>query len=89
VRLVAGAINAESLASESFTGDTLDSPAYTRPAAFRGKDVPGVLLSGDHAKIAAWRREQSRERTIARRNDLLERDHPSGGEAPNPPTPER
>ncbi len=71
VRLVAGAINADSLASESFTGNRLDAPAYTRPAAFRGADVPEVLLSGDHAKIAAWRREQSRARTIARRSDLL------------------
>ncbi len=89
VRLVAGAINAESLASESFTGDTLDSPAYTRPAAFRGQAVPEVLLSGDHAKIAAWRREQSRERTIARRNDLLERDNPREGEPPEAPPPKR
>ncbi|MBD5635350.1 MAG: tRNA (guanosine(37)-N1)-methyltransferase TrmD [Candidatus Eremiobacteraeota bacterium] len=71
VRLVAGAIKAESLASESFTGNRLDSPAFTRPATFRGADVPDVLLSGDHAKIAAWRREQSRARTIARRSDLL------------------
>jgi tRNA (guanine37-N1)-methyltransferase len=89
VRLVAGAINAESLASESFTGNTLDSPAYTRPAAFRGAVVPDVLLSGDHAKIAAWRRQQSRDRTIARRNDLLDRDVSHEGEPPNPPTSER
>jgi tRNA (guanine37-N1)-methyltransferase len=71
VRLVAGTINAESLLSESFGPSGLDAPAYTRPATFRGADVPQVLLSGDHAKIAAWRREQSRARTIARRNDLL------------------
>ncbi len=71
VRLVDGAINAESLASESFTGNRLDAPAYTRPASFRGADVPDVLLSGDHARIAAWRREQSRARTIARRSDIL------------------
>ena len=71
VRLVDGAINEASLASESFTSNLLDAPAYTRPAAFRGADVPEVLLSGDHAKIAAWRREQSRARTIARRSDLL------------------
>jgi tRNA (guanine37-N1)-methyltransferase len=86
---VSGAINAESLASESFTGDTLDSPTYTRPAAFRGQAVPDVLLSGDHAKIAAWRRDQSRERTIARRNDLLERDLTREAEPPDAPTPER
>ncbi len=71
VRLVGGVINADSLHMESFTGAALDAPAYTRPATFRGIDVPGVLLSGDHAKIAAWRREQSRARTAARRRDLL------------------
>ncbi len=89
VRLVEGAINAESLASESFTGDTLDSPAYTRPAAFRGHTVPDVLLSGDHAKIAAWRRQQSRDRTIARRNDLLDRDAAQEGQPPEAPPPKR
>lgn len=70
VRLVDGAINAESLASESFADALLDAPAYTRPAVFRGVPVPDVLLSGDHAKIAEWRRRQSRERTAARRGDL-------------------
>ncbi len=74
VRLLDGAIAAESLAFESFTGHTLDAPAYTRPASFRGAEIPEVLLSGDHAKIAAWRREQSRARTIARRSDLLPQD---------------
>ena len=72
VRLLAGAINAESLHSESFTDGSLEAPAYTRPADFRGAAVPDVLLSGDHAKIAAWRREQSRARTAARRKDLLD-----------------
>ena len=72
VRLVDGAINAESLRNESFTDAALEAPAYTRPAAFRGACVPEVLLSGDHAKIAAWRREQSRARTAARRKDLLD-----------------
>ena len=70
VRLLDGAINASSLESESFTGETLDAPTYTRPALFRGEAIPQVLLSGDHAKIAAWRREQSVARTIARRPDL-------------------
>ena len=60
VRLVDGAIAAESLATESFTNGRLDSPAYTRPALFRGEAVPEVLLSGDHAKIAAWRRSEPR-----------------------------
>jgi len=72
VRLMTGAINAESLANESFTDNVLDAPAYTRPAVFRGMAIPHVLLSGDHAKIAAWRRDESRARTIARRADLLE-----------------
>jgi tRNA (guanine37-N1)-methyltransferase len=71
VRLLEGAIKAESAASESFGADGgLDHPSYTRPAVFRGVSVPEVLLSGDHAKIAAWRREQSRARTAARRPDL-------------------
>jgi tRNA (guanine37-N1)-methyltransferase len=66
VRLVPGAIDPDSAATESWTADALDHPAYTRPPAFRGVDVPAVLLSGDHAKIAEWRREQSRLRAIAR-----------------------
>ena len=66
VRLIPGAIDAESVASESWTGDDLDHPAYTRPPKFRGVDVPPVLLSGDHVKIAEWRREQSRARATAR-----------------------
>jgi len=70
VRLVEGAIRAESLASESFSsGDELDFPAFTRPPRFRGVEVPEVLLSGDHAKIAAWRREESRRRAARRRGD--------------------
>jgi len=52
-------------------GGLLEGPSYTRPASWRGLDVPPVLLSGDHAKVAAWRREQSLERTRARRPDLL------------------
>jgi tRNA (guanine37-N1)-methyltransferase len=72
VRLVPGVIRAESLESESFAAGALDYPSFTRPASFRGVDVPEVLLSGDHAKIAQWRREQSRSRTEARRRDLLD-----------------
>jgi len=71
VRLLDGAITPGSLEHESFAGDGLDYPSYTRPPRFRGIDVPEVLLSGDHAAIAAWRRERSRERTIRRRPDLL------------------
>jgi len=70
VRLLEGAIKPESLDFESFSGDGLDAPAYTRPPVYRGAEVPAVLLSGDHAKIAAWRREESRRRTIERRKDL-------------------
>ena len=70
VRLLAGALRPESLESESFTDGVLDYPSFTRPATFRGVDVPAVLLSGDHAGIARWRREQSRLRTATRRRDL-------------------
>ena len=76
VRLVAGAIRPESLRSESFAEGLLDYPSYTRPATFRGVDVPAVLLSGDHAKIAQWRRAESRRRTAARRRDLLGHEQP-------------
>jgi tRNA (guanine37-N1)-methyltransferase len=70
VRLLAGAVRPESLVEESFSDGALDYPSYTRPAEFRGVAVPDVLLSGNHAAIAAWRREQSRARTRARRPDL-------------------
>jgi tRNA (guanine37-N1)-methyltransferase len=76
VRLLAGAIRPESLESESFTGGLLDYPSYTRPPVFRGVAVPEVLLSGDHAKIAAWRREESRRRTAARRTALHGEERP-------------
>jgi tRNA (guanine37-N1)-methyltransferase len=66
VRLLPGAIDEESAATDSWTDGRLDHPAYTRPPTFRGVDVPPVLLSGDHAKIAEWRREQSRARAAAR-----------------------
>jgi tRNA (guanine-N1)-methyltransferase len=61
VRLIPG-----SVAAESWSGADLDHPSYTRPPTFRGVDVPAVLLSGDHAKIAEWRREQSRARATER-----------------------
>jgi tRNA (guanine37-N1)-methyltransferase len=77
IRLVAGALRSESVENESFAAGLLDYPSFTRPATFRGVDVPPVLLSGDHAKIAQWRREQSRQRTADRRSDLLT-DHDSG-----------
>ncbi|MGH2557384.1 MAG: tRNA (guanosine(37)-N1)-methyltransferase TrmD [Actinomycetota bacterium] len=71
-RLVPGVIgNEESLSAESFEGGLLDYPHYTRPASFRGMEVPEVLLSGDHARIAEWRREAVREKTRKNRPDLL------------------
>lgn len=82
VRLLPGALRPESLANESFAGGMLDYPSFTRPATFRGVDVPAVLLSGDHAKIAQWRREQSRLRTAARRRDLLDDSALRGEESP-------
>lgn len=72
IRLLPGVIRPESLEMESFSAGMLDYPSFTRPATFRGVDVPPVLLSGDHAKIAQWRREQSRLRTAGRRRDLLD-----------------
>ncbi|MFY9780444.1 MAG: tRNA (guanosine(37)-N1)-methyltransferase TrmD [Candidatus Baltobacteraceae bacterium] len=72
VRLVPGVIKAESLSAESFVDGALDAPAYTRPASFRSLDVPPVLLSGDHSRIAAWRREESRRRAAERRPDLAD-----------------
>jgi tRNA (guanine37-N1)-methyltransferase len=72
VRLLEGAIALGSLEQESFSAGMLDYPSFTRPATFRGVEVPAVLLSGDHAKIAQWRREQSRLRTAGRRRDLLD-----------------
>jgi len=72
-RLVPGVLgNEESLETESFASGLLEHPQYTRPAIFRGLEVPEVLLSGDHARIARWRRVQAAERTRARRPDLLD-----------------
>ncbi|WP_226344611.1 tRNA (guanosine(37)-N1)-methyltransferase TrmD [Agilicoccus flavus] len=71
-RLVPGVVgNAASLVEESHEDGLLEYPVYTKPASWRGRDVPAVLLSGDHARIAAWRHEQRLERTAARRPDLL------------------
>ena len=71
-RLVPGVMgNAESAADESFADGLLEYPQYTRPAEFRGWAVPEVLLSGDHARLARWRRAQALRRTLARRPDLL------------------
>jgi tRNA (guanine37-N1)-methyltransferase len=72
VRLLAGALGHEQSAVEdSFTGGLLEAPQYTRPAEFRGWKVPEVLLSGNHAEIARWRKEQAKKRTVENRPDLL------------------
>ncbi|MDI6775349.1 MAG: tRNA (guanosine(37)-N1)-methyltransferase TrmD [Verrucomicrobiota bacterium] len=73
-RLLDGAIeNPDATKEESFGSGKLEYPQYTRPADYRGMKVPEVLLSGDHARIAAWRMEQSETRTRKRRPDLLAR----------------
>jgi tRNA (guanine37-N1)-methyltransferase len=73
VRLLPGALgDAASAVDESFAGGLLEYPQYTRPREFRGMVVPDVLLSGDHARIESWRRDQRLRRTRARRPDLLE-----------------
>ena len=71
IRLLPGAIEAESTTEESFSAGLLEYPQYTRPPSFRGMDVPAILVSGDHGAVARWRREQALERTLARRPDLL------------------
>ena len=72
-RLLPGVLgDDESSQDESFSGGLLEYPQYTRPAEFRGMTVPEVLLSGDHAAIEKWRREQAEVQTRQRRSDLLE-----------------
>lgn len=73
IRLLDGVIEKESYEEESFQGNLLDYPVYTRPADFRGMKVPEVLLSGHHAKINEWRKNEQIKRTEERRPDLLER----------------
>ena len=73
-RLVPGVLNNEvSAESESFNDNLLEYPQYTRPAKFMEKDVPPILLSGDHGKVDRWRRNQSILRTMERRPDLMEK----------------
>lgn len=72
VRLLPGVLGGEGAAEqESFSEAALEYPQYTRPSDFRGMAVPEVLLNGNHEQIARWRAEQSRQRTVARRPDLL------------------
>ena len=79
-RLLPGMVgNPESLVEESHEDGLLEYPSYTKPAVWRGREVPPVLLSGNHAAIAKWRREQSIERTRSVRPDLLA--HPNADSA--------
>ena len=71
-RLIPGVVsNKESIIRESFEGDSLDFPHYTKPADFRGLKVPEVLLSGNHQKVEQWRKKKALEATKKRRPDLL------------------
>jgi len=74
VRLLPGVLGSEaSPRDESHVNGLLEYPQYTRPAEYRGWSVPEVLLSGNHAQIARWRREQIIRRTLERRPDLLDK----------------
>lgn len=78
VRLLPGALgNEDAHAEESFQGNRLEYPQYTRPQEYRGLRVPDVLLSGHHAAIEDWRREQSEQRTQQRRPDLFDSRQPA------------
>jgi tRNA (guanine37-N1)-methyltransferase len=73
-RLLPGVLgDPDAAADDSHASGLLEYPHYTRPPEYRGEGVPEVLLSGDHAKIAKWRREQSLARTLARRPDMLDK----------------
>jgi tRNA (guanine37-N1)-methyltransferase len=72
VRLLPGVLgNADSLVEESHVDGLLEAPVYTKPASWRGLDVPEILRSGDHGRIARWRRDEALRRTALRRPDLL------------------
>ncbi len=73
-RLIPGVLgDADSHARDSFSSRLLDYPEYTRPASYEGASIPDILLSGHHAKIDQWRRQQALKRTLARRPDLLDK----------------
>jgi tRNA (guanine37-N1)-methyltransferase len=79
-RLLPGVVgNPDSIDAESFRDGLLEEPHYTRPAEFRGWSVPDVLVSGDHGRIAEWRRLQREQRTRRRRPDLWARHEEEGG----------
>ena len=73
-RMIPGVLhNMESAEGDSLSDGLLEFPQYSRPPVWNGREVPPILLSGDHAKVDAWRREQSLIRTALRRPDLLEK----------------
>ena len=85
VRLLPGVVgNAESLTEESHSHGLLEHPQYTRPPVWEGREIPPVLLSGNHAEIARWRRAEAEALTAARRPDLW-----AAHQASQPPTPKR
>lgn len=73
VRLIPGVIDEKSHKNDSFNNNLLDYPTYTKPRVYKGMEVPGVLLSGDHKKIEAYRKEESIKKTRNKRPDLLEK----------------
>jgi tRNA (guanine37-N1)-methyltransferase len=84
-RLVPGVMgNADSATDESFAAGLLEYPQYTRPAVYRGLEVPAVLRSGDHGAVERWRRQQALERTRRLRPDLLERAEEGPAGPPDP-----
>ena len=86
VRLLPGVMGqTASGAEESFAEGLLEYPQFTRPQVFEGRPIPEVLLSGDHGKIAAWRREQAEKLTRSRRPDLWRAYRPRDGAAKKPP----
>ncbi|HIG75859.1 MAG TPA: tRNA (guanosine(37)-N1)-methyltransferase TrmD [Bacteroidetes bacterium] len=85
VRILPGALgDSQSALSDSFQDGLLDAPAYTRPASWRGLDVPDVLRSGDHGAILEWREAQRLQKTRQRRPDLLGADPEAGSESAAP-----
>jgi tRNA (guanine37-N1)-methyltransferase len=81
IRLLPGAIDEASTVEESFADGLLEYPQYTRPPSFDGRDVPAVLVSGDHGAVRKWRLRESLRRTIDRRPDLLSGRTPTNEEA--------
>ena len=81
IRLLPGAIDSASTTEESFADGLLEYPQYTRPATFRGGDVPAILAGGDHGAIRRWRLKEALRRTAARRPDLLADREPTPEEA--------